>query len=1226
MRPNTLLAALAVASLWLCATAAAAPEYTQQAGSNAGLYQDKRLNFQLDLRSASYRVVDFSKQVPDASFAAMRFDPLMFTMIIVENVGVEMSVDQYADIVATTTRTKFRDGKLETDIKRIAKMSIDGVDAVMLGFTGTTNDTQGSYIVTTFVKGTLAYQLTVFTQGAKTPALRTEAERLAAGFSFLGDAPVHDEVKTVDAYTSDAFAYRLAADAETWFPWVDLKQDYPFADTGALGGNGYGAAILPFCWAGAAPTQPAILDVLMARFGEDYPSDFITSETPVSRERLNGLHLAGQDLAGDEMYSYHFWIVSNDRCAYAVAAWGPAGLDDTEKDLLAFWNDFAATGSPKVLESSATADEKARNAFFLNQTGMHFYEARSNREAFRFMAQAADLDPNEPNYLLNGLRSLSDLNAYQEAYDWLQDRLERHPDHQVVSSWDAWLSFRVGKTDKAIALYSQLFADGYREDDEFGIYLGLLADQQRWDDVDAMFDTYASDNETDKLLRLKATLLTRRERFDEALQILESMSKDRPFTAEMAYAKIEVYEAMENATGILEQADLLIENQYESLDSWFYKGYAEYLSRSYLKSRESFERAQKFAPTNALVQEYITAINGILGEGDNASISEPLNAVRMPKDIQKRIAKNSIDSAREGYGAYIIDRVIGYAFDGGNYVTRSQYQRIKIQDAQGIEYFSTLEFNFDPAFEQLYVNSLVVRDAKGKVLAEADRNAFYVTDTVDGYEASTEKTAHLPVPSLAPGVVIDVVVSKRISVDKGDLPLDLHYMAGTRPIEYSALFVTGDPAKYRFESFGIDKPRKSGKTQVWELVNPVVYRWEPLQPYYDRILPWVVLGTTSPDWSKAGAGYFAKIEDKLDIEQVADTAQRLVRGLTDDEQKIAVLSRYVQKELHYEAIEFGRRAYIPKTARETLRDRYGDCKDHAVLLYSLLNAADIPAQLALVNINQRILPGLPNVDQFDHMIVSVPRVGGRVFIDATDKDLPLGAMPPRFMAGNRALLIGETSELVEIPDFEPGHSTIVVARDVERTDGDEIRVREIGTFTGFQAAELRGQLREIETSQMQAAMQRWVEGRYSDAIVVDAFVDNLLEPDSDLVVELEYRLPLDHGNEFKVPGFFEAEYLDSSRLAERRFVFESAAPLNVSAVTTVRQSASAKLAVISDKPEIGESRFGNWSRKIDKSDDSWVFRLEYSGRKSEFPAADYAEYAEFHRRLIGSIEQPVVMQ
>ena len=51
-----------------------------------------------------------------------------------------------------------------------------------------------------------------------------------------------------------------------------------------------------------------------------------------------------------------------------------------------------------------------------------------------------------------------------------------------------------------------------------------------------------------------------------------------------------------------------------------------------------------------------------------------------------------------------------------------------------------------------------------------------------------------------------------------------------------------------------------------------------------------------------------------------------------------------------------------------------------------------------------------------------------------------------------------------------------------------------------------------------------------------------------------------------------------------------------------------------------------WVAELGEAGDRWVLQLEYTGRKSEFPADDYSDYTEFHRRLIGSIEQPVIFQ
>ncbi len=398
-----------------------------------------------------------------------------------------------------------------------------------------------------------------------------------------------------------------------------------------------------------------------------------------------------------------------------------------------------------------------------------------------------------------------------------------------------------------------------------------------------------------------------------------------------------------------------------------------------------------------------------------------------------------------------------------------------------------------------------------------------------------------------------------------------------------------------------------------------------MQPWYDRMLPWVTIGTTSESWRQAGSDYLEIIADKLEAERVADMAARLVEGIDSAQAKIEIVSHYVQKELRYEAIEFGRRAYIPKTARETLRDRYGDCKDHAVLLVSMLESVGVPAQLALVNINQRVLPELPNIDQFDHMIVSVPLGEGRLYIDTTDKDLMLGTTPPRYMAGNHALVLGEMPELMAIPDFAIGDSALQVERDIVHTEDHHLRVTEVGVFSGYQAADMRGQLREVEASEMLGTMQRWVADRYSDAIVDDAFVDNVFDASAQLIVELQYRLPID-ADSFRLPGFFEATFLDHERLPERRFGFEIPVPLTVSTVTTVRQATASKLKLASKKPDADESRFGSWRRKIDSSDEGWILRLEYTGGHDHYEPEDYREFTDFHRRLVGSIEQPMVIE
>ncbi len=1031
----------------------------------------------------------------------------------------------------------------------------------------------------------------------------------------------------INDYRSAAFGYRFRASADHWFAWSDLSDTNDGADVGALSTNGYGAVVMPVCWNGAAPTHNAIYRVVMQQFGEDYPSDFISEERDIRKGDATGKLFIGYEDNDGREYLYYQWIVANAQCAYTLAAWGPTSERTVKRDLQKLWRDFEITDAPTALTGEYTSQsQRDVNAYLVNSLGLHYFEARSFRDAFRYFSHAADLSPADEAYTTNALRSLSEVDAYEEAYEWLSGRLGPFADNQVVQSWDAWLAYQTGDPEKGIDVYSGLFANGYRDDDDFATYMTMLADDAQWERLDEAFASYTADGATDSTRLLQAKLLGRRGRHEDALALLERMTTGRPFNAELVYEQMTIVDDMGNPAEVLLLADSLIENGYRSLRSYYYKGEAEFQLRSYRKARASFEKALTYAPTNANIREYLDAIDNMLGEGDVTSISTELAAVPMPKDMQKVFDAPDLDNLQNGYGAVFLSRINGYAFEAGDELLETQYRKLRILDDNGVTQFSTLEFDFDPSYEQLFVNRLIVRNADGDEIAEGDINTYYITNSESGYEASTEKTVHLPVPSLSAGAVIEAVVSKRTSVERGSFPLETVYLSSDRPIEYSAVFVNGEHGRLDYKLNDVAEPRRSGKALVWDIVRPVAFRWEPLQPYFDQILPWVQIGTVSEDWTNAGTEYLDKIADKLDVAKVADRAQRLVEGVSDRDRKIEILSAYVQDEIHYEAIEFGRRAYIPKTARETLRDRYGDCKDHAVLLYSMLQAAGIEASLALVNLNQQVVPELPNTDQFDHMIVSIPGDDGRLFIDATDKDLRLGRLPPRSMAGNYALELGETPKLFKIPGYASDLTGLSVERVVEPGHDGSMQVTETARFTGYQAAELRGQLRTIETSEMQASLQRWVATRYTDAELTGYFVDNVFDAGYDLMVEIQYTLPLDTDGTFDVPGFVEAYYLEFDRVADRRFPFEHVFPLRVSAVTSVKVPSGLRLDEVSKKPDAGESRFGSWRRQIEQGGDAWKISFDYVASESRFAPEEYRDFAEFQRKAVDAIEQPLVLQ
>ena len=1207
-------------------------QYTGKAGQRVAVFEHADLNYRLDLEGAAYTYVDFSRQVPEASFAAIRFRPNAFSLVLAEDLGLGITAEQYAEIVQIAMMDKL-DGQAEgsfdgyTDIGERDERGMRVFQKFLYANAGSTPIT---YVLSTLVNGERAYQLLTFASNEDDDVVLAEANSVLGGFSVidatrnLGLVVSSDNVRD---YRSPTFGYRFRARDAGWYAWSDLAETNEGADFGVLAARDYGAVVMPACWKGTRPTDNAIYRVMMQQFGEDYPSDFIFEEQDIEKDGAVGKLLIGREEVDGEMYLYYQWIVANDRCAYTVAAWGAENASSVKKDLQKIWKDFEITGKPLALEDVyRDQGERDVNAYLINAFGRYLYEARGYRDAFEYFEQASDLVRDDNAYLINAVRSLVEIDAFAEAADWFVPRMGPFADNNVVQSWDAWLAYQTNAPEKALRIYDELFATDYRDNDDFSAYINLLADVGRWDDLDKAFATYTAGATDDKTQMLMVQLLTRRERFDEALAVLDKMADRRPFNADLAYERMSILDQAGRPTEVLTIADELIAKGYRSLQSYYYKGDAEYQLRSYRKAQESFEEALKFSPTNASIKEYLDAIDHMLGEGDTTTISQEIEAVALPGQLARIFEASDLGSTTNGYGATYLVRMTGFDFEGSDVLRESFYRKIRVLDDNGVTQFSTLEFDFDPSFEQLYVNSLIVRRASGEILAEGDLNTYYITNSESGYEASTEKTVHLPVPSLAPGSIIEAIVTKRTSVEDGTFPLETEYLSSDRPIEYSAVFVTGKHEQLEYQLSGVESPRKLGKSLVFELQSPVAFRWEPLQPYVDQVLPWVRLGTIKRSWADAGVEYLRKIEDKLDVSAVAERARRLVEGVDSQKRKIEILSAWVQDEIHYEAIEFGRRAYVPKTARETMRDRYGDCKDHAVLLYSLLQSAGVDASLALVNLSQQVLPALPNTDQFDHMIVSVNTGQGRVFIDATDKDLRLGPLPPRSMAGNFALELGEKPELVQIPDYETDLTGISIERAVEPRGDGYMDVTETARFSGYQAADLRGQLRTIETSEMQASLQRWVTTRYSDAEVTEYLVDNVFDAGYDLLVEIRYTLPLDSDGTFDVPGFLEAYYLEFDRVADRRFPFEHYFPLKLSAVTSVKAPSGSRLDEVVRKPNEDESKFGNWRRQVRLDGGSWEIRFDYTASRERFAPEDYREFAEFQRRAVDAIEQPLIIQ
>jgi transglutaminase-like putative cysteine protease len=162
-------------------------------------------------------------------------------------------------------------------------------------------------------------------------------------------------------------------------------------------------------------------------------------------------------------------------------------------------------------------------------------------------------------------------------------------------------------------------------------------------------------------------------------------------------------------------------------------------------------------------------------------------------------------------------------------------------------------------------------------------------------------------------------------------------------------------------------------------------------------------------------------------------------------------------EIRYTGVELGQGGLVPRTPAETLRRRFGDCKDKAVLLIAALRALDIPAYAALLNAGddqQDVEQELPGFGGFNHAIVVVPGTPS-IWIDPTDRFARAGELPTDDQ-GRLALIASTTATgLVRTPEADAAENRSVKTREFFLADLGTARAVETDEYAGATERDLR---------------------------------------------------------------------------------------------------------------------------------------------------------------------------
>lgn len=191
------------------------------------------------------------------------------------------------------------------------------------------------------------------------------------------------------------------------------------------------------------------------------------------------------------------------------------------------------------------------------------------------------------------------------------------------------------------------------------------------------------------------------------------------------------------------------------------------------------------------------------------------------------------------------------------------------------------------------------------------------------------------------------------------------------------------------------------------------------------------------------------------LEALKSQVATLKKGTTSQEELIKKIYRWTQSNIKYIAFENGMAGFIPRSASDVFDRKYGDCKDMANLLRTMLELADIPAYLVWAGTNSKPYSyyDVPTTVADNHMICAIRNNDDSfTFLDPTNSNLSFGTSP-RLLQGKEALIRLSDSEyeIVRVPETASTNNL--------REDKVELTISN-GMLQGTNETRLRGYLRE----------------------------------------------------------------------------------------------------------------------------------------------------------------------
>jgi hypothetical protein len=385
--------------------------------------------------------------------------------------------------------------------------------------------------------------------------------------------------------------------------------------------------------------------------------------------------------------------------------------------------------------------------------------------------------------------------------------------------------------------------------------------------------------------------------------------------------------------------------------------------------------------------------------------------------------------------------------------------------------------------------------AQGNIYEVKDKDAEERSAGSDFALFSDAKEKRLQIPAADPGNVIGYEYEveeqpyflQAVWDFQGDVPARESHYSLQLPVgwEYRALWL----------NYPEVKATQSGNNQwQWSVNDVKAIRKEAYMPPLAGVAGQIIVsffpagGPASngfSNWQQMGTWYTNLTNGRRDASpEIKQTVASVTASAKTPLDKMRAVAQFIQGDIRYVAIALGIGGWQPHSASEVFVHRYGDCKDKATLMSSMLHEVGVDSYYVVINTHRgAVTSETPAHPAFNHVILAIklpdgvndpslvatrhdPKLGKLLFFDPTDELTPFGQIRGDLQKNYGLLVAPEGGELVQLPIQPPAMNsltrTATLTLDATGSLKGDFKEVRVGDLARQERGELRGVTNETD--------------------------------------------------------------------------------------------------------------------------------------------------------------------